>query len=54
MLELDVNFAGFEQEAGDLAALVDDIVGRLANKVVASFTERPEWAPPPEITRAMP
>src|SRR5580704_2258721 len=30
-LELDVDFASLEQEAGDLAALVDVIVGRLAN-----------------------
>ena len=30
-LELDVDFAGLEQEAGDLAALVDDVVGRLAD-----------------------
>ena len=29
--EFDVDFASLEQEAGDLAALVDDVVGRLAN-----------------------
>ena len=30
-LELNVDFASLEQEAGDLATLVDDIVGRLAD-----------------------
>src|SRR5436190_19009235 len=30
-LELDVDFASLEQEAGDLAALVDDVVSRLAD-----------------------
>ena len=30
-LELDVDFAGLEQEAGNLATLVDDVVSRLSD-----------------------
>jgi len=52
-LELDVDFTSLEQEAGDLAALVDYVVGALPMIVVASFIDRPECEPPPAITRAV-
>src|SRR4029077_6560002 len=52
-LEHDVDLAGFEQKAGDFAALGDDVVRRLAYDRRGDLHRATGREPPPATTRAV-
>ena len=45
--QIEIDLARLEQNTRDLVALVDDVVGRVADDRRGGFIERPECEPPP-------